>query len=55
MEQVFANKIFAKKYLIKTVFNKQKSFFNSKETFNVDLRKQYLLNLKKEIKNENKE
>ena len=43
------------KNLIKTVINKQKSFFNSKETFNVDLRIQHLLNLKKEIKNNEKE
>ena len=43
------------KDLIKNVITKQRAFFNSKKTFDIQRRKELLKNLKKEIKNNEKE
>jgi len=43
------------KDIIKNIINKQRSFFNSKKTFNIKRRKELLIKLKKEIENNEKE
>ena len=40
---------------IKKIINKQRTFFNSKKTFNIKRRKEFLKKLKNEIKNNEKE
>ncbi|MBT4959587.1 MAG: aldehyde dehydrogenase [Flavobacteriaceae bacterium] len=41
--------------MIKNIINKQRAFFNSKKTFDIQRRKELLKNLKKEIENNEKE
>lgn len=43
------------KDIIKNIINKQRAFFNSKKTFDIQRRKELLKNLKKEIENNEKE